>query len=377
MDWIKKNMTFVVSCAVALIAVAGAAYYLMQQMAKYEEAGMQFDSVVERVNGFVNKRPHPGFGDVDNVARVKQDIAALDQFKEELTRTFKSTPLGEESEQAFKADLADIMAYIEREGGRTGLTVPTNFNLSFTAQKVGFRFASNSLGPLTMQLADLREITRILVEARVNSIEAFRRVAVSDDDKGEWANPSEYITNMKITTNEFTGAVIHPYEVEFRCFSAEMGKVLEGIAASPYSLILKTVKIDPAQIRNLKPTIRSAASLYQGIPGLDQPFGTDPNAASAGRYGRADSGMSSRYGGGGAGRADAGMSSRYGGGGGARPRYTGQPAANTAGTGIVPTREAPRPTGPVTLLKEEPLRVTLGFAAVRMPQKAADQASTN
>lgn len=387
MDWIKKNMVFVVSCAVALLAIGASVYYLLGQMQKYEEVGGRLDSVVSRVNGFVQKRPHPGHGEVDNIERATQDIATLDAFKAELTRTFKSTPVGEESEQAFKSALADMLAFIEREGGRTGLTTPTNFTMSFTAQKVGFRFASNSLGPLNMQLADLSEITRILVAARVNSIEAYRRVAVSEDDKGEWAVADEYIRNIKIKTNEFTGAVIHPYEVEFRCFSYELGKVLEGIAASPYSLILKTIKIDPATIRNLRPRSFSATGPYGGIPGLDGPpamFGTNPDAPGSRFGGRNDGGMASRYGGGG---RESGMSSRYGSSpGAARPRYqAGQPAAAGAGqpatintaTGVISTRDTSRPTGPVTLLKEEPLRVTLGFAAVRMPDPAAAAASTN
>jgi len=41
------------------------------------------------------------------------------------------------------------------------------------------------------------------------------------------------------------------------------------------------------------------------------------------------------------------------------------------------TREAPRPTGPITLLKEEPLRVTLGLSVVRMPEPAADDKASN
>ncbi|HAV62939.1 MAG TPA: hypothetical protein DCY13_11310 [Verrucomicrobiales bacterium] len=381
MDWIKKNTAFVASCAVALVAIAASAYYLFVQMGKYEEVGTRLDGVVGRVNGFVQKRPHPGHGDVDNIAVVRQDIARLDDFKSELTKTFKSTPLGEETEQAFKSELAAIMAYIEKEGGRTGLTVPTNFNLSFTAQKVGFRFASNSLGPLTMQLADLREITRILVDARVNSIEAYRRVAVSSDDSGEWAVPNEYITNLKIATNDFTGAIIHPYEVVFRCFSGELGNVLEGISHSPYSLILKTIGVEPAEVRGLKPAIRSSRSLYEGMPGfggVPSMYGTDPSGGPGARYGgRDDGGMSARYGGGAGGaRGDTGMTSRYGGGAGASRTRTPVPAVTTT-VPLMPTREAPRPTGPETLLKDEPLRVTLGFAVVRMPETSAPQSSTN
>jgi len=116
----------------------------------------------------------------------------------------------------------------------------------------------------------------------------------------------------------------------------------------------------------LKPKVLSAASLYEGMSGCGGApamFGTYPDAA---RPGGRDGGLSSRYGG----RGDAGMTSRYGGGG-TRPRAA---APNTT---PMTTREAPRPTGPITLLKEEPLRVTLGLSVVRMPEPAADDKASN
>lgn len=390
MDWIKKNMVLVVSSAIALVAIGASGYYLVVQMGKYEQAGGQLSSVANGVNTLLVKNPHPGAGKVDNIAAIKSDLQRLDQFKQDLTSTFKSTPLGGQTEQAFKAELADILAYIEREGKRTGITAPTNFNASFTAQKIGFRFASNSLGPLSMQLADLREITRILVEARVNSIESYKRVPVSEDDTGPYArNASEddYITNLKIKTNEFTGAIVHPYEITFRCFSEELGRVLEGISHSPYSIILKTVGVEPAEVRNIKPAFASALEVFGGaLGGTPSPYG-----AGGGRPGegaRGDSRMNSAYGGGAGGR-DSRMNSAYGGGG-RDSRMTsayggggGRPTARSLGPESMsptlnPALALPtQPVGPETILTEEPLKVTLGLEVIRMPEPPAAKPVTN
>lgn len=390
MDWIKKNMVFVVSGVVALIAIGAAAYYLMVQMGKYDQAGTTLGGADTSLSGLVNKNPHPGAGNVDNIKAAKADVERLGKFKQDLTATFKSIPLGGDTEQAFKTELADMLAYIEREGKRTGLTTPTNFAMSFTAQKVGFRFASNSLPVLRPQLADLSEITRILVKARVNSIEQYRRVAATLDDKGPNAVEGEYVEKLKISTNEHTGAVVQPYLVTFRCFSEELGEVLEGIANSPYSIILKTVEVEPGQVRNIKPLFASAQEVFGAALG-GPPGGPAAVYGPGSRPGenanvRGGGQMNSRYGGAGGGR-DAQTSARYGGGGASRagaqpptvaPYVPGPPGSRPGGYGGAPAPVAPpQPTGPEVILTEEPLKVTLGIDVIRMPEAPAEKPAKN
>lgn len=389
MDWIKKNMVFVISCAVALVAIGAAGYYLSVQMAKYNAAGTDLASVDTTINGLVTKNPHPGAGNIDNIKAAKDDIQRLELFKKDLTGTFKSTPLGGLTEQAFKAELAETLAYIQKEGKRAGLTTHSNFALSFTAQKVSFRFASNSLPALRVQLADLREVTRILVDSRVNTIEGYRRVAVSADDAGQNALEEDYIKNLKITTNEFTGAIVHPYEVVFRCFSEELGNVLEEISHSPYSIILKTVAVEPGTVRNFKPLFASAESVFgggfpAGAPGgKDSPYGGGRPGGGSPYGAGGPGGKSSPYGAGGPGgasrggaRSDPRMSSAYGGGS-ARPGGPAAPVPNgPPGTGPGPGQLVPAPpAGPEVILSEEPLKVTLGLAVIRMPEAQAAPAT--
>lgn len=377
MDWIKKNMVFVISCAVALVAIGAAGYYLSVQMAKYNAAGTDLASIDTRINELVTKNPHPGAGNIDNIKAAKADIQRLEQFKKDLTGTFKSTPLGGGTEQAFKAELAETLAYIQKEGKRAGLTTHSNFALSFTAQKVSFRFASNSLPALRVQLADLREVTRILVDSRVNTIEGYRRVAVSADDAGQNALEDDYIKNLKITTNEFTGAIMHPYEVVFRCFSEELGGVLEEISHSPYSIILKTVSVEPGTVRTFKPLYASAESVFGGAvpgqPGARSPYGGGGAPGGGGSpYGAGGPGGASR----GGARSDPRMSSAYGGSS-ARPGGPAAPVPNgPPGTGPGPGQLVPAPpAGPEVILSEEPLKVTLGLAVIRMPEAQAAPAT--
>jgi hypothetical protein len=239
-------------------------------------------------------------------------------------------------------------------------------------------------------------------------------VPVSADDTGQNAAETDYLENLKIVTNQFTGAVVYPYEVDFRCFSEELGDVLEAISKSPYSIILKTVDAEPGQVRNIKPTIASAQSVF-GV-GIPSPYGAGgPGSSPYGAGGPGSSpygaggpggpggpgGFSSAYGGGAtrgadsaasvygggatSGRRDArrgaaGTSGPYGsgspyGGSGSRvpvqattPAYSGPPGTQP------PPPVLPQPTGPEVILTEEPLKVTLGFAIIRMPEAPAPAA---
>lgn len=366
MDWIKKNLVFVISCAVALIAIGVSGYYLLVEIGKYNTAGSQLGTSKDAVAALYAKTPQPGSGKVDNIKEVKDDIERLKKFETELTSTFKSIPVDATTEPAFKAELDDTLAYLNKEGKRIGLTIATNFNLSFTAQKIGFRFASNSLGPLSVQLADLREISKILVDARVNSIESFKRARVSADDTGPNAVEDDYLPKLGVTTNQFTGAVVYPYEVTFRCFSEEFGKVLEGIAHEPYSIILKTVAVEPGKVRNVKAQFASAAAVFGRaldghLPGPGPGVGfSSVRTADLNGGGRPGEGGESKF------------NAVYGG---AQRRRPTQPGATPYAlpAGVLPAA----PAGPETILSEEPIKVTLGFAVVRMPETPAGKPAAN
>ncbi|GEM_PF-2471342 len=363
MDWIKKNTTLLVSIVVALVAIGGAGYYLIEKMGASADVSAKFSAAVQRRDGLIHKRPnHPGFVKVDNIKIVNEDYDRLTQFQSELIKGFRSTTPVQPTERDFKQALADTMAVIEGEGERSGLTAPTNFTMSFTAQKVGYRFASNSLDRLTVQLADLTVVAKILVDARVNSIESFRRVAVSEDDSGANAVPAEYIGNFAVKTNEETKAVVYPYEVSFRCFSEEFGDVLEGIAASPYSILVKTIAIEPATVRSLKSKRKklsddSFEAMFQAATRYGEASPTTPTGAAGVSRSR------------GRGDESAAMKNRYGS---ARVR----PGANQPATGMVPPGVMPmQPTGPEVLLQPEPLRVTLGLAVVHMPESGSESSA--
>ena len=67
----------------------------------------------------------------------------------------------------------------------------------------------------------------------------MKRETVSTDDR----NSSDYLDQK---TTETALGVITPYEISFRCFTADLAEVMAGFANSPYCFVVKTVNIEPA-----------------------------------------------------------------------------------------------------------------------------------
>ncbi|MBC8096371.1 MAG: hypothetical protein H7Y43_11205, partial [Akkermansiaceae bacterium] len=114
---------------------------------------------------------------------------------------------------------------------------------SFQAEKNLPNFAAGSLPPLSAQLGDIKSICSILFQAKVNALDAVRRERVSLDDQN--GPQSDYLEMGHVAvTNEL--AILVPYEVVFRCFSAELAATLAAFGSTEYGIIIKLVNVDPA-----------------------------------------------------------------------------------------------------------------------------------
>ncbi|HMP84456.1 MAG TPA: Amuc_1100 family pilus-like protein, partial [Verrucomicrobiota bacterium] len=127
------------------------------------------------------------------------------------------------------------------DAAAAGVILPPGYSYSFEAQRKLVRFAPGSLGPLSIQLGEVRAICDILNNAKINSLDSIRRERVSTDDLN---GPVTDYLDTPGQTNEL--AVLTPYEVSFRCFSPELSEVIAGFANSPHSIVVKTVNVEPA-----------------------------------------------------------------------------------------------------------------------------------
>ena len=103
------------------------------------------------------------------------------------------------------------------------------------------KFAPGSLGPLAVQLGEVKAISEILFAAGVNQLDGIQRVRVSDDDVN--GPQTDYLDDIAVTNDL---AVLTPYHVTFRAFSPEIAQVLAGFASSPHGFIVKSINVQPA-----------------------------------------------------------------------------------------------------------------------------------
>jgi hypothetical protein len=362
MTWIKRNLFFVIGSVVALVLVGLAGWYLYSKWGLNNEILTSLNADNETLKSLNNQNPHPGNNKIDNIQ------AAKDQRKQLLDFSLKSRPYFQPipripdeakiTDHEFSGALDRTIDQLQREATNASVALPPNYRFTFEAQKSKVSFAAGSLERLSVKLGEVKVISEILFQAKVNSLDSIRRERVSTDDS---VGPQTDYVSDKTVTNEL--AVLTPYELNFRCFSAELALVLSSLAASPYGFVVKTINVESAPPAAAGDQLVTTPYTY--VP--QQTAAQYPTPAASEAASRAA--MMRRYGinrggpgGGGAGGIplrDAPMQQP------AQPVYappTPQPGAGPAGKG-----------GLTTVLDEKLLKVTINLVVVKLlPPKKAD-----
>jgi hypothetical protein len=355
MDWIKRNLVFVIGAAVALILLGAAGWY---SYSGWQNSSGQSDKLTEgytelkRLKGL---NPSPGDDDaggkkgVNNIELAKEQQKEAREFLTKLSTKLKPIPALPDGTNFgpndYSAALQDTISYLQRDATNNSVILPPKYKFSFEKQAGLVKFADGTLPALAVQLGEVKVISEILNEAKINSLEAIRRerVAGSPDDMS--GTPSDYI-DLTSTTNEL--AVITPYEVTFRCFTPELSKVLEGFAKSPHGLLVKAINSEPAQNQiSMDPSVAAVAPVYYQQPVAAPPAAYQNRLGPMGEEGAA---MARRYGG-----AAGGFNNPY--------ARTAPPVAPVvAQPGVVPAA----PKGPQAFIQEKQLRITLLIHVVKL-----------
>jgi hypothetical protein len=194
-----------------------------------------------------------------------------------------------------------------------------------------FNYPKEAIAPWLQELAEIRVILHILYDAKVNYLQTIRRPSVPGED----AAGDDYMT-VGTTTNTAGTVITTPYMVNFRGFSAEIAKVLAGIAASSNCLIVRAIHVSPSReplptVTEPQPPPQAQAPRIQfpppTIPQPDNPF-MQQNGGFRGRRPFGPTPMQMQ------------------------PQPTYQPP--------------PQPTGPAIVLSETPLFVTIYVDVVKL-----------
>jgi hypothetical protein len=379
MEWIKRNLLFVVGSVVSVVLMVLAAMYLMSGMGKNDAALEKLNSEYEQLKRLNSQNPHPGDDKIDNIAAAKNQKKNADAVIGKAASAFtpiNPIPEGTNVTSAmFAGALRRTIDRMQLDAVRGGVQVPTNFYFSFTAVQNRIMFDQAGLQPLATQLGEVKAICGVLLDARINALDSVRRPKVSTHDT-EAQQTADYTTETAVT-NEI--AVLAPYEVTFRCFSAELAAVLSGYASSPHGLIVRAMNVEPvmggmsmfggAETGFAPPVYETAVPTYMPPPATYPAAGANryaDEAVAGNRYAEGN-----RYG-------DAGAQGLGG------NRYATSPEGGyPATTPVYPTY--PTATVPVgrprvgagkgglpTMLDEKQFKVTLLVQVVRLNPKAAE-----
>jgi hypothetical protein len=245
MGWIKRNLFFAVGGIVALLLLGGAGYY---DFASWSDNSTAFDKLNEiygTLKTLGDQKPAPGNAKIDNIKAAKEDEAIVRSWINQTANFFQPiAPVPTNaivSSEDFAAALRRMIDQLQHEAATASVLLPPNYSFSFEAQRSIVKFEAASLPSLAVQLGEVKTISEVLFASRVNSLDGIQRARVSNDDV---AGPqSDYINEVSVTNNL---AVLTPYVVTFRGFSAELASVLAGLAASPHVFVVKAMSIQPA-----------------------------------------------------------------------------------------------------------------------------------
>lgn len=341
MSWVKRNVVFLVGSGITIALFVVAVVYLVRGYVSNQRALRELNAAYDELRRLYTLDPHPGSEKVDNIALAREQQEQVRAYIRKAAAFFRQVPpipsATNLTTEEFTARLRLTLDQLQREAARASVVLPrTNYAFTFESIRPKVKFEQTSLPLLASQLGEIKAICDVLFAAKINAIENIRRERVCPEDSPETA-PADYLAESSITNDI---AVLTPYEVAFRCFSSELAAVLEGLANSPYTFVIKYLDVEPI-------------SAY--VPGTE-------GIEGAGQYG---GGLGT-----GAGGIGPEAPERFG----ERPLFPrggfpeGERAVLPPGPGGVPGRPMPVPGrgGAQTMLSETPYRVVMQVYVVKL-----------
>ncbi len=369
MLWLKRNLFLVVGGLIALGLLGVAGFFLYSNYQKDAEVTGQLSAKTDELKTLTERDPYP---DDKNITLAKKEQERAQIFLKQAQKYLGSAPpSGKLDNAAFKALLENTIFELKKKAENAGVGLPPNYGFTFQAQRPLVQFAAGSLEPLASQLADIKAICNVAFDAKIHSIEGIRRVAVSADDTA--AGGTDYI-GKSVYTNAEVQAVVSPYELKFHGFTTELADTLAGLARAPHCFIVKSVFVEStaAAAERESAGTTSGESSMAARYGLPMPSAPTTTASSAAAQ---QAELMKRYGitpGRGGGRGGEGRMSPGGGAMNLQSRYGLGPRMPMPVT-PVPTPAAPSvaaapsgPKGPVTIIEEKPLQITISLDVVKL-----------
>ena len=188
MNWFRENRwlgTFLIVFGLCLVV---ALYFLFSAKSAFEAASNQFTEATAERTRLEHLNPFPNEA---NFQKMKQELvnygAALNKLKEELkTQVLPALPLAPDE---FQTHLRQAMNEASEKARANKVKLPDNFHLGFDEYTAAL--PNTTAAPLLGQeLEQIRLLMNIVIDARVDSLIAFKRTLLPEEKAAPLASPT-------------------------------------------------------------------------------------------------------------------------------------------------------------------------------------------
>src|SRR5438105_7263635 len=240
MLWFKRNLFLAVGGLIALGLVGFGGYYFWTSYQKNNSVEEELKAAKAELTRLYGLSPFPNR---DNITKAKEDEQRLNAAIAQTQSSFTPLPYPRMKGPAFKTLLDTTVAELQKKAAQASVGLPTSNGYAFTfaEQQKRLQFSEGSFPTLGEQLAEVKAISLILFQAKINKLVGLRRGRVTSDDPPAAPDYHELPPARMLPS----GAVVSPYVAEFTAFSSELAAALEGFYKSPNGLLVKALEVRP------------------------------------------------------------------------------------------------------------------------------------
>jgi len=242
MDWIKRNLYFLLGTLVALGLMGVGGYVLWTQYAAENKVVDDITQQFEEKKRLGSLNPTPNKQNIDAAKdQDKQLRAYINKTRARLEHIEPIPNSPKVANEEFVEALRRTVVDLTNTARIQNVALPADFYFTFAAEKQVLVFEPGGAAKLAVQLGDIKAISDILFNAKINALDRLKREMTTTNDQAAIGND---FTMEKTTTTPLADLV--PYEIGVRCFSGDLAALMAGLASSPSGIIIKTINVEPA-----------------------------------------------------------------------------------------------------------------------------------
>ncbi len=304
--YLKRHGLGILGLVLAVGFIAGGFVWNGKTAKSMEEAAAAYEAALENRKKIENAQIKV---DIKNVEVLGQVADEYEAFTKKAGEVFVTQQVNQMTSNEFMNYMTQTVVLLNRKATNNLVNLPNdllkrsdiNFSFTFASLMEAAEISKDKISELQIQLEDIKEISDVLFENRIQSLELLQRNRVTDEDRRAGASPNYLDTRMTYTNSI---SVVRPYTVKFRCLSDGIAMALSGFAKKKTFYVVRTMEVTPAG--------ESSATGGSGGSGFDPESGSGSGSGSSGGNPEGGSGGPSS-GGFGAGGGPPGMGTPSGG----------------------------------------------------------------